>query len=59
MLRIDNKDKDAKLISQASLIERLMSSQESDSQSLAGKDKSYSETRNDSESNEKLKKKIK
>jgi hypothetical protein len=36
-----------------------MSSQESDSQSLAGKDKSYSETRNDSESNEKLKKKIK
>lgn len=35
-----------------------MSSQEENGSS-AGKDKSYSETRNDSESNEKLRKKIK
>lgn len=36
-----------------------MNSNSEHSLSITGKDKSYSETRNDSESNEKLKKKIK
>lgn len=51
-------DKDSKLQSQATLIERLMNSHEEGSQSVSGKDKSYSESHNEAESTEKLKKKI-
>jgi hypothetical protein len=36
-----------------------MSSQEGEATSIAGRDKSYSDTRNDSETNDKLRKKIK